>query len=346
MQSDETYKSTFDVEGKPRAWHTAFYYLAEHVRMLTNGSVNHKGLYALVGTEGRYLNHNNPTVRKRTAGALSRMVHSQAYAKDMCEQYEQSYSTFARAALEVCQVVRQVQRWDDVQLAAYLRERCWPDVRHGLWNEQQEWRDIDLDKVDIEMSMLVKALASDIVKPIDVRAATGSETNLLYSTELLQGVSEVLFATMLHVLAFSRLNAPFARGLADQYPTAVAEAETTNFLESQGACLVKFSDASRSALIGTWPLTMDRPFAIGRYTDCDIVETEKRISRVHCYVFFQDGVWYVRDNDSRNGIVVQREGSVIYDSLRDGSDVAVPLQQGDSLILANRCFYWFGALMG
>lgn len=337
--------SRFDVEGKSRAWHTAFFYLAEHVRLLTNGAMNHKGLYALVGTEGRFLNHPNPTVRKRTAGALSRLVHSQRYAKDMRDQYLQDYSAFARASAEVCGLIRETQRWDDGQLLDCLQFQCWPDVREGLANERFEWRgDIRLSRIDIEMTVLFASMRGEGAAMVNTRKATGSETDEMRDDAAEGSSSEVVFATMLYLLAFGALNASFARGLLDQYPTGLLEESGADDVVSHGACLVKFVDEVHSALVGTWTVQAGRPFTIGRYTDCDIVETNEGISRVHCYLYRMGDTWKFEDRESCNGSRIERAGRVVYDSARDGAGVAIDLQHGDSIVLANRSYYWFGAM--
>ena len=51
-------------------WDSAFYRFAETIRDLTCGGCNHKHIYALVGTRGRYINHSNPVVRKRIRAAM------------------------------------------------------------------------------------------------------------------------------------------------------------------------------------------------------------------------------------------------------------------------------------
>jgi len=337
--------SQFDVKGKPAAWHTAFYYLAEHVRSLSGGALNHKGFYALVGTEGRYLNHSNPTVRKRTAGALSRLVHTQAYAKDMRKRYQESYSAFALAAHEVCQTIIAAQGYDDERLFAYLRDECWPDVRLGLHNEKLEWRpDMNLVKVDIEISVLFNVLANGADRQIDVRKATGSAVGKAGGEDERHDASEIVFATLLHVLAFGSFNNAFARSLLDRYPTELLEESQPNEYGVWGACLAKFVDDARSALVGTWRVGADHPFTIGRYTDCDIVETDAGVSRVHCFVYHMNGRWNFEDRSSRNGSYVEREGRVVYDSKRDGVGLPFPLEHGDTIVLAGRSFYWFGAL--
>lgn len=69
------------------SWDSAFYRFAEGIRSLSRGAINYKILYALVGTNGRYVNHSNALVRKRTAAAFSRLIHSSRYADDLRESY-------------------------------------------------------------------------------------------------------------------------------------------------------------------------------------------------------------------------------------------------------------------
>lgn len=89
---------SFDVSGEDRGWHTALYYFAEHIRSLSRGRVNHKVLYSYLGTNGHYINHDNPTIRKRTAAVLSRLVHSRRYVEDFRASYERNPQVFDDAA--------------------------------------------------------------------------------------------------------------------------------------------------------------------------------------------------------------------------------------------------------
>jgi len=157
--------SEFDVEGKPREWHTAFYYLAEHLRTYSGGVVNHKALYAYVGTDGRYINHDNPLVRKRTAGALSRIIHTKRYAADMCGRYVQNSLVFDNAARAVCEILRTAGPHIDAEVAKYLMEACWPDVRHGLENEKSESRpDLNMLRIDQEMKALLNKVGALVTR--------------------------------------------------------------------------------------------------------------------------------------------------------------------------------------
>ena len=319
---------SFEVAGKGAGWHTAFYYLAEHVRLMTDGAINHKALYALVGTDGRYFNHNNPIVRKRTAGALSRVVHSARYSQEMRKAYTRDSTIFRRAALEVCTQVGYARSLDDDDTLEYLRERLWPDVRRGLANEKHEWRgDLDLFRIDQEISALF------------MKGVLESETALYEGSS----VASLTLAGVFHIVAFGHLDFLFARKLVDEVPTGVLSPEVEIDPSEPGACLVKFVDPERSAFVGVWPVPSNRPLSIGRYTDCDVVEGDPGLSRLHCYIYRKGGVWYFEDAGSSNGSRIVRDGDDVFDSNVDGSRVAYPLKFGDMVILAQRACFWFGA---
>ena len=46
------------------------------------------------------------------------------------------------------------------------------------------------------------------------------------------------------------------------------------------------------------------PVTIGRGSDADIVLSDVRASRIHCRLFYEDGIHYVEDLKSKNGITV------------------------------------------
>ena len=325
----ETAEQSFDVVGKGRGWHTAFYYLAEHVRLMTDGAVNHKALYALVGTDGRYFNHDNPLVRKRTAGALSRVVHSARYAQEMRTAYTRDAGIFRRAALEVCAQVGYARSYDDADTLRYICEKLWPDVRRGLENEKQEWRaELDLFRIDQEISALF---------------ANGARTSELAMYDD-ASVASLTLAGIFHVVAFGHLDFLFARQLVDEVPTGVLSPEVEIEQGTPGACLVKFVDPERSAFVDMWTVPYDRPLRVGRYTDCDVVEGDPGLSRLHCYIYRKGGVWYFEDVGSSNGSRVVRNGEDVYDTKEDGAHLPFPLQFGDMVILAERACYWFGAM--
>lgn len=319
----------FEVEGKSEDWHTAFYYLAEHIRLLSGGRLNHKELYSLVGVDGRYVNHANPLVRKRTAGALSRIVHTKRYAQDMRSRYMQNVLAFDQAAHAVCSLIVSLSGCGECELVRYLEGPCWDSVCQGLERERSSWRgDLDLYRARLEMKSLFSEGADD-------------QSNREDSLPL----SEVIVSAMFHVLAFGHLDFTFARSLVDLRPTGPLSSAKIALGESGGACMIKFADEARSAVVGIWPVPSNRPFTIGRYTDCDVIETDERLSRVHCCVYSLGGAWCFEDLGSRNGSIVEREGQgIVFDSLRDGPRVPFALMRGDSIVLAGSSYFWFGAL--
>lgn len=322
-------KHRFDMEGKSREWHTAFYYLAEHIRYLSKGEINHKALYSLVGTDGRFVNHSNPLVRKRTAGALSRLVHSKQYAEDMRRRYDQNSASFDKAASEVVAQIRETRLWSDDELVSYLRDNCWIDVRRGLKNELVEWRsDLSLFRVDQEMG----SLFADISYEFDLNRETCDAT--------------VVLSVLFYIVAFGHMDFDLARHLVDKQPTGVVSYSRKESVLQSKACLIKFSDTERSSVVGSWIVSSDRPFTIGRYTDCDIVEVDSSLSRLHCCLYFRSGVWYFEDMGSRNGSVVMRDETVVYDQVHDGAHEPIALQHGDGVVLADCVRYWFGAFEG
>ena len=150
---------------------------------------------------------------------------------------------------------------------------------------------------------------------------------------------------MLYIIAFGFLDFMFARTLIDRRPTGVLAGEDEPGAEVSSACLIKFADAVRSAVMGAWALPSDRLFKIGRYTDCDVVENAGDLSRMHCCIYRKSGEWNFEDMGSRNGSRVMRgDGCVVFDSLVDGSRVPFALRHGDTIVLAGRSYYWFGAV--
>jgi two-component system, NtrC family, response regulator HydG len=48
-------------------------------------------------------------------------------------------------------------------------------------------------------------------------------------------------------------------------------------------------------------LDPERPITVGRSRDNTIILHDERASRLHAHIFFEDGQWYLRDNDTLNG---------------------------------------------
>ncbi len=250
----------------------------------------------------------------------------------MRTRYLQSGLVFDHAAREVCSVIFDGSACSDDVLTAYLEGPCWESVFKGLENERASWRgDIDLFRARWEMMALF------------------SETNARHddSWRELDSLSsaETIMSALFHVITFGHLDFAFARSLIDSRPTGPLVEVPELGAKAQGACIIKFSDANRSAVIGSWPVPTNRPFIIGRYTDCDIVETSSQLSRLHCCVYSLSGVWCFEDMGSRNGSVIVREGEgLVFDSARDGARVPFVLCEGDSIVLADHSHFWFGAL--
>ena len=383
----------FDVEGKPREWHTAFYYLAEHVRAFSDGALNHKALYAYVGTDGRYINHDNPLVRKRTAGALSRIIHSKRYAADMRDRYAQNSLVYDSAAREICGVLVDVAGRSYAEIAEYLMGECWTDVRHGLENEQAESRpDLNLMRIDQEMKALFTKMQASLrasspstvdaekrsyavvgisgspsagtafpeapVQVVEGEVAAKDGARVAHIADMPKtpsGLSpaESILSALFHILAFGSMDFTYARTLVNESPTGAippvedptpSEDEATHDAAAR-ACLIKFHDEHRRSVENYWVVRAGSPFTIGRYTDCNIIESDPAISRMHGVLYKRSGQWFFEDMGSRNGSRVMRsDGQQAYASATDGTHVPVKLNEGDMVVLAERSFFWFGAL--
>lgn len=137
-------------------WDSAFYRFAESIRDLTCGGCNHKHIYALVGTRGRYINHTNPIVRKRTAAALSRLMHSSRYAADMRKGYADDSSVFSQAATSLIEMLRNATDLDDAGLFDYVLHTSWPELLRGLESERRAGREIDPLRMACESREVVR----------------------------------------------------------------------------------------------------------------------------------------------------------------------------------------------
>ena len=317
-------------DNKSAAWYTAFYYLAEHVREATLGAVNHKGLYAFIGPKGRYINHSNPMVRKRTAGTLSRIVHTKRYAQDMRNAYLEDDVVFEKASKSICEALRAAQGFNDVELREWIVGTCWPDVRCGLVNEAGEWRhELNPSRLDCEMSMLFASCQRSCEEADSAEAASRE--------------AERAFSAMLHVMAFDHLEATQVRLLVDQGYFGTASFGERLAAEDKPVYLIRFADSSRAVFSGIWRVSKDRPFVIGRYTDCDAFELSEKVSRVHCQVLWKNGIWYLEDLGSRNGSLVHREDARFHVAKADGAADSFRLEFGDAIELPDDSVYSFVA---
>ncbi|MEG0418084.1 FHA domain-containing protein [Gordonibacter sp.] len=317
---------TFDVPGENDGWHTAFYYFAEHVRSLSRGHVNHKILYSYLGTNGHYINHDNPTIRKRTAAVLSRLIHTQRYVQDFQQSYERDPQVFDRAALLLCSSLCDFADYSEKELVAYFCGPLWIDVERGMAYEHEDGRStLNLNRIAHEMCSLfarceVLALKRG-VKPLTLIASS-----------------------YFHLLTFGCLDLRLVYEIADETQLmALGDAKET-VKQGARACLIGYCASEEHAVVDWWVLESERPFVIGRYTDCDLIETSPRVSRRHCRIIHRDGCWYFEDSESKHGSLILRDGNVVYDSDRDGCS-PFKLSFGDRITLAGVSNYWFGALL-
>lgn len=336
---------------KQRGWYTAFYYLAEHVRILTDGAVNHKLTYAYVGEKARYINHENPTIRKRTAASLSRIIHSSKYAEEMRERHQKDPSVFTSAAMTLCDAIRKHSTLTSDELYAYLRDAAWPDIHRGLENEREEGRkDLDSARISREMETILRHdidALSDLISPTP-SFEKQREADVLSFVKL--GVtpprhSESLLSAMLYLMAYGHLDSTLMRSLCDRAPTISfdkIEEDIPNAVEH--VCLVRLGNIRSYTVSGIWEVSPDRDWTIGRYTDCAIIESEPAVSRIHCRVFNDGTTWRIEDCNSTNGTrVVAQDGSVLFDSMAQNAPASFPLSSGNRILLTDNVCYWFGA---
>ena len=318
---------SFDVPHEARGWHTALYYFAEHMRSLSHGCVNHKILYSYIGMNGHYINHDNPTIRKRTAAVLSRLMHSRRYAEDFRISFEADPDVFDKGALLLCAALCDKSGCDPAETVQYFRTDLWRDVEQGLRNEREDGRaELNLDRATNEMRLM---LGWSEIQPVEA------------SREVLS----VLVSTYFYLMTFGCVNERLVRLLVDATPDeAPAPAKHPPArLREECACLIRY-DEKATAVVSWWTVEATHPLAIGRYSDSDVIEPNPYVSRSHCRISFQNGAWLLTDEGSTHGTCVLRAGQVAFDTARDGRG-PFQLALNDRIVLAKTSFYWFGAFV-
>ena len=319
--------SRFDNPDKGREWHTAFYYLAEHLKDLTDKEINHKKLYSFVCTQGSFVNHDNPKIRKDYASVLSKLMHSKGYASEMCLRYLENARVFDEAAQDLCSIITRKKNWTDEELSAYWVHECWPDVWHGLVNEKMEWRGT-LDFARIEQE------AKYVFGILDSRRGQDSMRAMTPVKQL---------SAMFRFISFGELDAPAD---LDYGKTLERDDEGDRGQnEPASACLVSYEDAECLFAKAMYILPTSRPFTIGRKTDSDAIESNRAIGREHGCVFRCNQVWYYEDRKSVNGSAIIRNGVRTEYRSRD-EFLRVELQPGDIIEIARSSYYRFGFYSG
>lgn len=311
------------------AWDSAFFRFAEGIRNLSHGAINYKIAYAMVGINGRYVNHSNAIVRKRTAAAFSRLIHSSRYAEDFRDAYGVDDTVFEVAADELLTGLRETSGLDDAELLDQVLELLRDGVCRGLENERLAGRhDVNPPRVQREM------------RALSAWCATSHATGRYPVRELM--------ASAFHLMAFGCLDERFSRTLLAATPLVEngdALPEPEHARREDAACLIRVPDDRSAPVAGVWEVDASHPFSIGRYTDCDCIERDAYVSRLHVRIYWMDGAWYLEDAGSTHGTRVLRgddasETQAVFDS--SSADTATcRLAFGDRIELAGRVTYWF-----
>lgn len=308
-------------------WDSAFYRFAEGIRIITGGAVNHKAIYALVGTNGRYANHANPLVRKRTAAALSRLIHSTRYAAEMRERLLDDADLFATAGSELARRVMETSGRRERALLDAIEADLLPSLLEGFANESKAGRfELNMSRIECELRCLGSWIGH--------QSSRGD------------GLLPVLFEALLHMLAFGCVPNQLAHLLVSDTPVAVAAPSNRELpAPSTQGCLMKFDASAPCELLGVWPIEHGVA-TVGRFTDATIIENDPYVSRLHCRVYAYADGWFVEDARARHGTRVLRRGAdhalePVYDSLQEGSGPTFELRPGDVIELAKRVSYLF-----
>ena len=147
-------KMKAEASTKDRGWYTAFYCFAESIREFTNGAINYKILYALVGTKGDYVNHENPSVRVSTAPAFSRLIHSRRYVADLAQRLEAEPDVFKNAAQALKTMLMEATSRTPEHIFRFLQHNAREDLEAGLENESVTGREVQMQCAHVELANL------------------------------------------------------------------------------------------------------------------------------------------------------------------------------------------------
>lgn len=337
---------------KERGWYTAFYYFAEHVRILTNGAINHKQTYSYVGENAQYINNDNPTIRKRTAAALSRLMHSPKYAVEMRARHAEDPEVFATAASVLTKAIQEHSSLSSDEIYAYFRTVAWPEIELGLENECESGRPgINMRQLNTEMTEFLRQdlnsalhLSATGSTP-DPRAADPSTLAFAKMGMTPPRYCESIVATILYVMTYGHLDESLMHAITDKTPTMSFAPVKVELPETANrVCIVRLGNPSSYSIGGVWEIDPDEPFTIGRYTDCSAIESDPSVSRLHCRIAHDGDGWVLEDMGSTNGTqVMSKGGEILYDSREQGAARRTRIHEGDRILLADNVSFWFGA---
>jgi hypothetical protein len=119
-------------------------------------------------------------------------------------------------------------------------------------------------------------------------------------------------------------------------PAARGRTPTTPLAGRDVQIAIEDADGSRHVLLRS--VVPGRRYAIGKGEGCDVAVNGVYASRRHCEIWFENGVWWVTDTGSTNGIRVERGASVLGRSTsatkRDSEAAVVELTDGARLVLS------------
>ena len=320
------------MDSRDKIHFTAFIRLEEQLKSLSNRTINCKVLYGLVGREGHYFDHNNPIIRKQGAGELSRIAHSGRYIDDMQDRFRQNNLAFKNAAEKLVDMLEASSSSSLAYPISVLTDSFPPLFMESLEEEKQRFRgEVDLLRVTIEMQCL-----------------SAYAKRQLEDGESEDSILAMVLESYLWLLAFGRLDKQFSRTLQESLPRDALPACPSP--EKEATCLVRIDEREEPTFKGASVIDNEKPFTVGRYTTCDVLEMEPAVSLLHAVIYRKSGNWWFEDLDSEEGSKVFRASkdrrTKVYDSREDGPHVPFELEFGDYIELADGAAQYRFARLG
>jgi hypothetical protein len=364
------------IEQKHSSWYSACYAYAEGIRHLTNGGVNNKRFYALVGSYASRVTSYERSTRKNAASSVSHAMHSSGYVQEIKDRVAAEPQLFANAAKALCEEIQRAKKFSCESAIAYVRQDLWHEILAGLENEVGDGRpDISLKKIESEWAHLTFLLDQDVgeapgnesvcgleetagnaTSSTPVEAAS-NETSCAFLEKACDDAAsntkctqlELVLEQLFNFITFGCLDAQFAKALVDLTPTELlseSDVLTGEFKDANAtqACLMKTDLDDASRIINMWTVSSNEAFVIGRYTSCSCIEMNKNVSRNHCQITYAGNAWFLTDLGSKAGSVVERDGVAVWDSTQEPPHSAFKLEYGDNIVLAKSVRYWFVAM--
>lgn len=301
-------------------WYTAMYFFLEHMRLLSDGAINHKVLFARLSEKGNLINHDNPRIRRSVASSLSRTIHSIHYTAVLESAYQEAPSLFDDVAEWLYSALSPMHPGDGVLVATVLKV-VWADMLIGFGNERLGGRAVDIVRISNEME-LVRSWAE--MACLDDK-----------------GRFSLIVSAILRIAAFGHLDESKAHRFAGE--TLVdGEPSYRGRVGVATACVIRLSGET-GRVSGVWALDPSRTYAVGRYSDCDIFDPDPHVSRKHCVLLCQDGSWHAKNESKSHGVRVLAvaDGKEVQSVAPSNSDKLVKIRPGRVLELSSSSRYLF-----